>query len=209
MHLFGGMIGWLLAAAVVLIPTFFFGRYAQTRPPLLTSSRAKSGFGGVLWLFLAGQIGWLLTLVWQTVYMTSELWFMLERNSQTMLAAFVAVVPGLVSICIGAWVIWQIAVKRSPNAVAFAVVGVWLMGPCAAMLQSWYFGLALTEMSLIQLFGWSIGWSLYFVLSPPAPGLPWPKASATQATRSISDIILFQNIVRNYKNSGEAQNSKP
>lgn len=23
MHLFGGMIGWLLAAAVVLIPTFF------------------------------------------------------------------------------------------------------------------------------------------------------------------------------------------
>ena len=107
-----------------------------------------------------------LTLVWQTVYMTSELWFMLERNSQTMLAAFVAVVPGLVSICIGAWVIWQIAAKRSPNAVAFAVVGVWLMGPCAAMLQSWYFGLALTEMSLIQLFGWSIGWSLYFVLSP-------------------------------------------
>ena len=83
-----------------------------------------------------------------------------------MLAAFVAVVPGLVSICIGAWVIWQIAAKRSPNAVAFAVVGVWLMGPCAAMLQSWYFGLALTEMSLIQLFGWSIGWSLYFVLSP-------------------------------------------
>ena len=146
MHLFGGMIGWLLAAAVVLIPTFFVGRYAQTRPPLLTSSRAKSGFGGV--------------------YMTSELWFMLERNSQTMLAAFVAVVPGLVSICIGAWVIWQIAAKRSPNAVAFAVVGVWLMGPCAAMLQSWYFGLALTEMSLIQLFGWSIGWSLYFVLSP-------------------------------------------
>lgn len=166
MHLFGGMIGCLLAAAVVLIPTFFVGRYAQTRPPLLTSSRAKSGFGGVLWLFLAGQIGWLLTLVWQTVYMTSELWFMLERNSQTMLAAFVAVVPGLVSICIGAWVIWQIAAKRSPNAVAFAVVGVWLMGPCAAMLQSWYFGLALTEMSLIQLFGWSIGWSLYFVLSP-------------------------------------------
>ena len=124
MHLFGGMIGWLLAAAVVLIPTFFVGRYAQTRPPLLTSSRAKSGFGGVLWLFLAGQIGWLLTLVWQTVYMTSELWFMLERNSQTMLAAFVAVVPGLVSICIGAWVIWQIAAKRSPNAVAFAVDGV-------------------------------------------------------------------------------------
>lgn len=56
MHLFGGMIGWLLAAAVVLIPTFFVGRYAQTRPPLLTSSRAKSGFGGVLWLFLAGQM---------------------------------------------------------------------------------------------------------------------------------------------------------
>lgn len=166
MHMFGGLVGWLLAAAVVLIPTFFVGRYAQTRPPVLTSPRAKSGFGGVMWLFLAGQIGWLLTLVWQTAYMTSELWFMLARNSQTMQAAFVAVVPGLVSIIIGVWVIWQIAAKRSPNAVAFAVVGVWLMGPCVAMLQSWYFGLALTELSLIQLFGWSIGWSLYFALSP-------------------------------------------
>ena len=149
--MFGGLVGWLLAAAVVLIPTFFVGRYAQTRPPVLTSPRAKSGFGGVMWLFLAGQIGWLLTLVWQTAYMTSELWFMLARNSQTMQAAFVAVVPGLVSIIIGVWVIWQIAAKRSPNAVAFAVVGVWLMGPCVAMLQ---------------LFGWSIGWSLYFALSP-------------------------------------------
>lgn len=166
MHMFGGLVGWLLAAAVVLIPTFFVGRYAQTRPPVLTSPRAKSGFVGVMWLFLAGQIGWLLTLVWQTAYMTSELWFMLARNSQTMQAAFVAVVPGLVSIIIGVWVIWQIAAKRSPNAVAFAVVGVWLMGPCVAMLQSWYFGLALTELSLIQLFGWSIGWSLYFALSP-------------------------------------------
>ena len=73
--MFGGLVGWLLAAAVVLIPTFFVGRYAQTRPPVLTSPRAKSGFGGVMWLFLAGQIGWLLTLVWQTAYMTVLLLF--------------------------------------------------------------------------------------------------------------------------------------
>lgn len=33
MHMFGGLVGWLLAVAVVLIPTFFVGRYAQTRPP--------------------------------------------------------------------------------------------------------------------------------------------------------------------------------
>lgn len=168
MHLFGGFVGWLLAAAVVLIPTFYVGRFAQTKPPVYTSERAKSGFGGPLWLFLAGQIGWVLTLVWQTAYMTSELWFMLARNAQTMQAAFVAVVPGLVSIVIGIWVIWQVASKRSPNALASAVIGVWLMGPCVAILQSWYFGLALTQASLVQLFGWSILWSIYFALSPRA-----------------------------------------
>ncbi len=166
MNLFGGYVGWLLAAAVVLIPTFVLGRFAQTKPPALRSDRHKSGFGGLMWLFLAGQVGWLLTLVWQTTYMTSELWFMLARSAQTMQAAFVAVVPGFVSIVIGVWVIWQLTARRTPNAAAFVLVGVWLMGPCVSMLQSWYFNLALTEASLAQLFGWSIFWSLYFALSP-------------------------------------------
>ena len=107
MNLFGGFVGWLLAAAVVLIPTYVVGRSAKSKPPALTSERVKSGFGGPMWIFLAGQIGWLLTLVWQTAYMSSELWFMLERNSQTMQAAFVAIVPGMVSIVVGIWVIWQ------------------------------------------------------------------------------------------------------
>lgn len=168
MNLFGGFVGWLLAAAVVLIPTYVVGRSAQSKPPALTSERVKSGFGGPMWVFLAGQIGWLLTLVWQTAYMSSELWFMLERNSQNMQAAFVAIVPGMISIVIGIWVIWQVVARRSPNALACAVIGVWLMGPCSAMLQSWYFGLALTEASLIQLFGWSMLWSLYFAISPRA-----------------------------------------
>lgn len=168
MNLFGGFVGWLLAAAVVLIPTFIVGRAAQAKPAALTSDRVKSGFGGPMWIFLAGQIGWLLTLVWQTAYMSSELWFMLERNSQTMRAAFVAVVPGIVSILVGVWVIWRIVSNRTPNALAGAVVGIWVMGPCVAMLQSWYFGLALTQASLIELFGWSIFWSIYFALSPRA-----------------------------------------
>lgn len=166
MHYFGGIFGWLLAAAVVLIPTYILGRCARSLPPALTSKAAPSGFGGFLWVFLAGQVGWVLTLVWQTAYMTSELWHMLARNAQTMQAAFVAVVPGIASILIGIVVIWQVVARRNPNAVAAAVVGVWLMGPCASMLQSWYFGLELTQMSMIQLFGWSILWSFYFALSP-------------------------------------------
>lgn len=166
MNLFGGWIGWLLAAAVVLIPTFVVGRAAQAVPAALTSDRFKSGFGGALWLFLAGQIGWVLTLVWQSAYMTSELWHMLARNNETMQAAFVAVVPGVVSMIIGLVVIWQVCFRRTPNAAAVSVVGVWLMGPCTAMLQSWYFGLELTTASLVQLFGWSILWSFYFALAP-------------------------------------------
>ena len=39
MNLFGGWIGWLLAAAVVLIPTFVVGRAAQAVPAALTSDR--------------------------------------------------------------------------------------------------------------------------------------------------------------------------
>lgn len=183
MNLFGGWVGWLLAAAVVLIPTCAVGRSAREVPPALTGERYASGFGGALWLFLAGQIAWLLTLVWQTAYMTSELWFMLERNPDTMKAAFVAVVPGAVSVLIGIWVIWQTAFRRTPAAAAYAVVGIWLMGPGASLLQSWYFGIELTPTSLAKLLGWSILWSLYFAVSPRAAmtyGTPRGKRLAAE-----------------------------
>ncbi len=156
----------LLIIFIVGLPTWIIGSYARTKPPVLTSPSIKSGFGGLLWVFIIGQIAWFLRAVWETTFITSEFFFMLVRNAEMMVQASMAVLPTVLAIFLGAMTIYQIAVKRSPNAVGVTIVMLWVMGPGVAMLQSWFFKLALTEASMIQLFGWAVFWSFYFAVSP-------------------------------------------
>ena len=151
---------------IVVLPTWIIGSYARTRPPVLTSPNIRSGFGGLLWLFVLGQTAWLLRAVWETTFISSEFFFMLVRSVEMMTQAAVAVLPTVLAILLGAMTIYQIAVQRTPAAVASTIVMLWIMGPGVAMFQSWFFKLALTQASMLQLFGWAIFWTVYFAASP-------------------------------------------
>ena len=70
-----------LIVVIVLVPTWIIGCYARTKPPVITSPNIKSGFGGLLWIFILGQIAWFLRAVWETTFITSEFFFMLVRNA--------------------------------------------------------------------------------------------------------------------------------
>ena len=173
-----------LVIVVVAIPTWIIGSYAKTKPAALNSPRYKSGFGGMLWVFIVGQIAWFLRAVWETTFISSEFFFMLARNEEMMLQAAVAVLPTVLALFLGVCVIYQIAAKRTPNALGSAIVMLWVMGPGVAMFQSWFFKLALTQASLLQLFGWAIFWSNYFAASPRAAltyGTPRGRRLAAQA----------------------------
>lgn len=155
-----------LIVVIVLVPTWIIGSYARTKPPVLTSPNIKSGFGGLLWIFILGQIAWFLRAVWETTFITSEFFFMLVRNAEMMVQAGVAVLPTVFAIILGALTIYQIATKRTPGAVASTIVMLWVMGPGVAMFQSWFFKLALTQASMLQLFGWALFWTVYLAASP-------------------------------------------
>ena len=59
-----------LVIVVVAIPTWIIGSYAKTKPAALNSPRYKSGFGGMLWVFIVGQIAWFLRAVWETTFIS-------------------------------------------------------------------------------------------------------------------------------------------
>lgn len=159
------IISTLLIIIVVGLPSVVICRAARRVAPALTHPDHQSGFGGLLYAFVVGQVGVLLTAVWQASYMTSELFFMLKRETEIMLTGAMAVVPIYIGIILGAVLLWQIAFKRTASTVASSIVLLWLIGPGIAALQSWYFKMALTEASVIQIVGWCIFWTGYFALS--------------------------------------------
>ena len=160
------IISAVLIVLVVGLPSIIICRAARRVAPALTHPNHKSGFGGLLYLFVVGQVGVLMTAVWQVSYMTSELFFMLKRESEIMMTGAMAVVPIYVGVLLGAYLLWQIAFRRTASTVASSIVLLWLIGPGVAAVQSWYFKMALTEASLVQIIGWCIFWTAYFALSP-------------------------------------------
>lgn len=165
----------LVLLALVAIPTVIIIRFAKTHPAVYARKKLSgpgerllygSGFGGLLDFLVAGQVAWFLRALWDVSHMAGDFYFVLSREPQMTLPALVALLPVLLSLALSAVMLWILAVRRNPNALAVAVVCLWLMGPAVAMLESWYFQAELTEASILQLFGWALFWSLYLVVSP-------------------------------------------
>lgn len=154
-----------LIAVVVAIPTWVLVKWAKAFPPALKHPKLTSGFGGWLIVFLAGQVAWFLRGLWEACYLSGELVYVYQKSPGTLLSILVAVLPTVLALILGVVVIWQLVAKRTPSAVAVVIVFVWLMGPGVAALQSWYFDGALTELSIFELFGWALAWTLYFAVS--------------------------------------------
>lgn len=150
---------------ITAIPTWVLVRWSKNFASAYTHDKLPYGVGGWLILFLFGQVAWFLRGVWETCYLSGELLYVLQKSPGTLQSILVAVLPTFFALIFGAIVIYQIVVKRSASAIATTIVLIWIMGPGVAMLQSWYFDRALAEISLIELFGWAIVWSLYFAVS--------------------------------------------
>ena len=154
-----------LLAVIVALPTWILVKWSRNFPPALRHPKLASGFGGWLIVFLAGQVAWFLRGVWETCYLSGELLYVYQKSPGTLLSILVAVLPTVLALILGAVVIYEILVKRRPSAIAVVIVSVWVMGPAVAGLQSWYFDGALTELSIFELFGWALIWTLYFAVS--------------------------------------------
>lgn len=160
------VLSWLLMVVVVALPTWIICKWAVNFPPALTREGKTSGFGGFLILFVAGQVAITITALWQACYLTSELLYMLNRDPASVKLGLMAVVPVWITFILGAVILWQIAAKRSAATIGSIIVMLWVAGPGLTFFQSWYFKMELTELSMIQIFGWCIIWSLYLALSP-------------------------------------------
>ncbi len=154
-----------LLAVIITIPTVVLVKWSKSFPPALTHEKLASGVGGWLIVFLAGQVAWFLRGLWEACYLSGELVYVYQKSPGTLQSILVAVLPTVFALLFGAIVLWQIVAKRKPSAIATVIVLLWIMGPGVAVLQSWYFDSELTEFSLFQLFGWALGWTLYFAAS--------------------------------------------
>lgn len=159
------LVVYALVAVIIAVPTWLLVKFSRNFPPAITHPSLKSGVGGWLIVFLAGQVGWFMRGVWETFYLAGELYFVVEKAPSALTDAMVAVLPSFFALVFGAVILWQITVKRKPSAVAVTILLLWIMGPGVAMLQSWYFKATLTTFSLVEIFGWTIGWTLYLAVS--------------------------------------------
>lgn len=156
------IVSLILMVVVVALPSWIVCVWARRTPAALTKIGETSGFGGAMILFVVGQVAFTVTALWQASYMTSELYFMMTREARSFWLSCMAVVPVWLTFVFGAATLWLTAVKRTFAAVVAIIVMLWLGGPCATMLQSWFFNMELTRFSQVQIFGWSILWTAYF-----------------------------------------------
>lgn len=161
-------IGLVVAgvAAVVLALSWGYVKWAGRHAPALSHPKVASGVGGALILFFIGQIAWLLRALWDVSFALGSLARIAVAVPSKLPEALMVVMPSAVALVLGAVLLWDLGRRRTSFVLGEAIVLLWLMGPVAALCQGWYFHLHLAAFSVVQLFGWSILWTLYFAFSP-------------------------------------------
>lgn len=81
-------------------------------------------------------------------------------------AAYVTVGPSFIQGLLGLALLVLLVAKRSSAALAGVIVLLWLMGPVAVLVESWYFHLSYSVLALLPMFLWTVAWTAYLVLSP-------------------------------------------
>lgn len=62
------LVVYALVAVIIAVPTWLLVKFSRNFPPAITHPSLKSGVGGWLIVFLAGQVGWFMRGVWETFY---------------------------------------------------------------------------------------------------------------------------------------------
>lgn len=160
---------WILVAvllAVAALVALGIVRHARRFAPVHRHDRIASGVGGAMYVFIFGQALWFLRAMLESPYMVQQVLAVVADNPEMATAALVVLAPTLLALILCPWMLWELAHRRAPSAPAVAVVCLWVLGPCVAALQSWYFDAELTVLSQVQLFGWAFAWTAYFAWSP-------------------------------------------
>lgn len=151
---------------IIAVPTLMLYRRGARVPPCLVSSRYRSGFGGPIVFFLMGEVAVVERLLWEGYQVTRAIpWHTIE-GGVNQFAAVVSVGPFFIQAALGMIMLATLIFCRRPVAVALCILLLWLMGPVAVLLTSWYFSLKAPVLGLVEIFGWSLIWTAYFVLSP-------------------------------------------
>ena len=157
---------FFLVLAAIALPSFLLYCLARRVGSRLICSSHKSGFGGVMVIFLIGQVAVTEYLFWQGYVVATSLTWENFAPGLDRFAAYVAVGPSFIQALLGTALLYLLIGKRSPASLAGVIVLLWLMGPIAVLVESWYFSLALSASSLWPIFLWAAVWTAYFVLSP-------------------------------------------
>lgn len=156
----------LLVAVLVAVPTLFFVVLGRRFLPRLICSKTKSGFGGALVLFVLGQVAVTEYLFWQGYVVATSFPWSKYAEGLDRFAAYVTVGPSFIQALLGLALLVLLVTKRSSAALAGVIVLLWLMGPVAVLIESWYFQLAFSVSALLPMFLWAAFWTAYLVLSP-------------------------------------------
>ncbi|MCF0253092.1 MAG: hypothetical protein HUK26_02000 [Duodenibacillus sp.] len=155
-----------VAAAVVLavaLVTWLLLKHARRFPPALRHPAHASGVGGLMAAFMAGQVFFTLLAVWRAASILTALLMSPYKVSPD--AGLMLVLPIAAAAALSAAMLWILASGRTPHAVGAAVVLLWLMGPGAELLQSWYLDVPLGQVRENATLAWKQGWTAYLALS--------------------------------------------
>ena len=156
----------LLVMVLVAGPTFFLTALGRRFLPRLICAKTKSGFGGALVLFVLGQVAVTEYLFWQGYVVATSFPWSEYAEGLDRFAAYVTVGPSFIQALLGLALLVLLVTKRSSAALAGVIVLLWLMGPVAVLIESWYFQLAFSVSALLPMFLWAAFWTAYLVLSP-------------------------------------------
>lgn len=155
----------LLVIFLVVVPTLFLYAIGRRSKPCRCALNEKSGFGGALLVFLIGQVAVTEYLFWQGYVVATSLPWEDFSSGLNRFAAYVAVGPSFIQALLGLALLFLLVAKRSSASLAVVIVLLWLMGPVAVLVESWYFHLAPTASFLLPIFLWAFGWTVYLVTS--------------------------------------------
>jgi len=151
---------------VIAVPTLILYRYGKRQPPKLQSEAYQSGFGGPMVFFLLVEVAFIERFLWLGYLATSSVNWETVGTGLDRFAVIIAVGPNWIQAALGIVMLAVLLKGRSPAALATTLILLWLMGPVAFLVQSWYFSLKAPAIGLFEIFAWTIFWTAYFVVSP-------------------------------------------
>ena len=154
----------MCALLIVAGATYGLLKISERYPAVYASFKYKTGVGGLLLLFLAGEVTILFRMFWQCAFFLVKLNSMHAPISDKMIILFFPIATVLLTVTI----LYQITVKRCPSAVAFSIVSLWVSGPVFMQLQGWFYSMPVPANVLLQVLGWTFVWTVYLVVSPRA-----------------------------------------